>query len=213
VLVTAPALTALADLLDAHGELPVYVAPQCVLNEIAGFNIHRGCVALGERPMARSSLDSLLAPGPRRLIVLEAVTNADNVGGIFRCAAALGGEAVLLGPRCCDPLYRKAIRTSIGASLHVPFATDIAWPDSLVALRSAGYMVVAFTPATDALPLEEVAGRLRPEPRLALMFGSEGEGLTAAALDHATIRVRIPVADAVDSLNVTAATAIGLYAL
>jgi tRNA G18 (ribose-2'-O)-methylase SpoU len=212
ILVTAAALESLSDLLENRPALPVFVADHAVLNDIAGFNIHRGCLAIGERP-APTSVEALMASVPRTVVVLEAVTNADNVGGLFRCAAALGAGAVVLGPRCCDPLYRKAIRTSMGASLHVPFGAAARWPETLDYLRASAYTVVAFTPAADAVALDDAGGRLRAEPRLALVFGSEGEGLTPMALERSDIRVRIPIATGVDSLNVIAAAAIALCAL
>src|SRR5262249_10764203 len=138
--------------------------------------------------------------------------NADNVGSIFRNAAAFGADAVLLGPSCTDPLYRKAIRTSMGAALRVPFAAMDDWPADLIRLRAGGFSVVVLTPDASAVALCANAPALREE-RLALLLGHEGGGLSAAALQTATIRVRIPTSDAVDSLNVATAAAIALYEL
>lgn len=213
VLVTPAALEPLADLVPSHPDLPWLVVPQALANQVVGFNIHRGCLAAGERP-ATGSLDALVAQAtPARLVVLEHVTNADNVGGIFRCAAAFGAGGVVLGPRCCDPLYRKAIRTSIGASLVVPYAVTDDWPAALDRLRSAGYRIIALTPGSEAANLDEVAGELAVQDRLAILAGSEGTGLTAQTLARADVRVRIPIIPAVDSLNVTVAVGIALHRL
>jgi tRNA G18 (ribose-2'-O)-methylase SpoU len=209
VLVTPAALEPLADLVPSSPDLAWLVVPQALMNEIAGFNIHRGCLAAGERP-ARGSVDALVAAAPRRLVVLEHVTNADNVGGIFRCAAAFGAGGIVLGPRCCDPLYRKAIRTSMGASLVVPYAVTDDWPAALDRLRSAGYRIAALTPEGEAANLDEVARDLALQDRLAILAGSEGTGLTEQALTRADLRVRIPIVPAVDSLNVTVAVGIAL---
>ena len=146
-----------------------------------------------------------------RLIVLEAVSNVDNIGGIFRSAAALGGHGVVVGPGCGDPLYRKAIRTSIGATLRVPFASATLWPEALHDLQAAGFTLVALTPERGADPLEDVAADLRSRARVALIVGAEGTGLSAAALDCTDLRVRIPMAAGTDSINVATATAIALY--
>ena len=211
VLVTRAALESLADLVPSYPDLPWLVVPQALMNQVVGFNIHRGCLAAGERP-ASGSLDALITEAPpARLVVLEHVTNADNVGGIFRCAAAFGAGGVVLGPRCCDPLYRKAIRTSMGAALVVPCAVTDDWPAALDRMRSAGYRIVALTPGSEAANLDEVAGKLALQDRLAILAGSEGSGLTAQALLHADVRVRIPMVPAVDSLNVTVAIGIALH--
>ena len=144
-----------------------------------------------------------------------AVDSIGDVGGhrIQRCfAAAFGAGAVLLSPACCDPLYRKAIRTSMAAVLRVPFARLDAWPHGLVCLREAGFTIVALTPRAPARSLEEFSARPRPE-RIALVVGTEGEGLSPALEEIADVRVRIPIADDVDSLNVAVAAGIALYAL
>jgi tRNA G18 (ribose-2'-O)-methylase SpoU len=213
VLVTEAALQSIADLLPSHPDLPVYVAPQNALNEIAGFNIHRGCLAAGSRPPARSVSDVLARHAVARAIVLESVSNADNVGGIFRSAAALGGDAVIVGPGCADPLYRKAIRTSMGATLHVPFCFGGDWQACLATLRGAGFLIVALTPAADARDIDESSAELRRAVKAALLVGAEFNGLSAAALEAADWRVRIPVDARVDSLNVSVAAGIALHAL
>jgi tRNA G18 (ribose-2'-O)-methylase SpoU len=209
VLLTPAAYEQLAATVQPHADLPVYVVPQDTMNAIVGFNIHRGCLAIGERPQPRG-YDALIAGGSR-VIVLERVSNADNVGGIFRSAAAFGADAVLFGPGCADPLYRKAIRTSIGAALTVPFATLPDWPGDLGRLRRAGFQLVALTPAADALLLR--AAVPRDTARVAVLVGHEGEGLTEEALQAADIRACIPMTAGVDSLNVAAAASIALYEL
>ena len=211
VLVTQPALQALAGELALRPDVPVYVAPQEVLNGVAGFNIHRGCLAIGIRrptPDAAALVDAL--PPAARVVILDSVSNADNIGGIFRSAAALGASAVLLGPGCGDPLYRKAIRTSIGATLVLPFATFEAWPTTIEMLRARGFETIALTPALNAEPIREAAARLASAARIAVLAGAEGDGLGAEALTLSDIRARIPMAKGVDSLNVTVAVAIAL---
>jgi tRNA G18 (ribose-2'-O)-methylase SpoU len=148
------------------------------------------------------------------MIVLEGVSNADNVGGVFRNAAAFGAGGVLLSPTCCDPLYRKAIRTSMGSSLRVPFtrAGDQDWPGVLTRVRAAGFTIVALTPREPAETLDAFAARPRAS-RVALMVGTEGAGLTPAVEATADHRVRIPIGDRVDSLNLAVAVGIALYAL
>jgi tRNA G18 (ribose-2'-O)-methylase SpoU len=214
VLVTATALATLQEAIDLRRDVTVYVVAQDALNDIAGFNIHRGCLALGERPRDVTASGWLAGLPPRsRVIALEGVTNADNVGGIFRCAAAFGAAGIVLSRGCVDPLYRKAIRTSMGAALHVPFAIDDRWPSSLDALRAAGFTLAALTPASGAIELQHAASGIRAMERVALLLGAEFEGLSAAALERAAVLLRIPIDPAVDSLNVAVAAGIALHAL
>ena len=205
ILVTAPAAESLVDILPLTGA-PIYLADQDLMNTIVGFNIHRGCLAIARRPPA-ATLDRIAAGPLARVLVLEGVNNPDNVGGLFRSAAAFGVELVVLGPDCGDPLYRKAIRTSMGASLLVPFVHAAQWPGAIRDLRADGFTVVALTPHRTAAPIEEVF----PHSKLALLVGSEGGGLTAGAMQSATIRIRIPTTADVDSLNVTTAASIAMY--
>lgn len=209
LLLTDTALAAAPDLVAAAAVrgTPLYAVDQQTMNAIAGFNIHRGCLALAERPPARG-LDTLALDRLTRLVVLEGVNNPDNIGGIFRSAAAFGVDAVVLGPACSDPLYRKAVRTSMAATLAVPFAVAGAWPDALTTLRAHGLAIIALTPAADARAIDDVP---RDLARAALLVGAEGDGLSAAALAAADVHVRIPMASTVDSLNVTVATSIALH--
>jgi len=205
VLVTAPAAAALAGVLDAT--IPAFIVDQSLMNAVTGFNMHRGCLAIAERP-AIPTLPDGLSNQMRRVLVLEGVNNPDNIGGLFRSAAAFAVDLVVIGPRCNDPLYRKAVRTSMAATLQVPYVDAGAWPAALHALRAAGFHLIALTPAADARPLADC----RPDaPRIALLAGAEGDGLTAEAMAAADERVRIPTADAVDSLNITSAVSIALY--
>lgn len=189
---------------------PIYLAPQPLMNQIVGFNIHRGILAAGFRP-APPDLDHLLIH-TKTLVILEDLSNHDNLGGIFRAAAALAGlsqTAILLSPRCCDPLYRKAIRVSMGTALRLPFATLDPWPDSLLRIKRAGFTVIALTPTSKATPINT----LKPPDRVALLLGAEGPGLTPEALAAADISVQIPMNPEVDSLNVVIAAGIALHRL
>lgn len=211
VLVNAAASRDLAPVLAALApSVPVFSGAPATLTEIAGYDVHRGCLALVERPPARAAGDVLAAA--RTLVILEGVANPDNVGGVFRNAAAFGAGGVLLSPACGDPLYRKAIRTSMGAVLRVPYAIADAWPDVLTDARAAGFTIVALTPREPSESLDAFAGRPRAS-RVALVIGTEGEGLTAAVEAAADYRVRIPISPDVDSLNLSVAAAIALYAL
>ena len=214
LLVTEAALRCLRDALEAHA-IPVYVVGREVLKHVSGVRFHQGCVAVGERPSELSSGEVLLTlgGGSHRLLVLERVANPDNMGGLFRNALAFGVDTVLLSPGCTHPLYRKAIRTSMGATLEVPFAGVQAWPKDLGSLRDAGFTLIALTPGSDALDIT-VFGNARPIPeRVALLLGGEGYGLSEAALTVCDLRVRIAMVRGVDSLNVASAAGIALHGL
>ena len=213
LLATPAALDSLGDLLDASTleTLPVYVAPPPVLKQVTGFRVHRGCLAIGERPSPATDADLPALATARLVVVLEQVGNPDNLGSIFRNAAAFGAPCVLLSPGCCDPLYRKAIRTSIGATLRIPYGEMTEWPDGLDRLRAHGYTTVALSPEQDADELQALAAA--PPHRTALVLGAEGAGLSDEAVARVDRRVRIPIADGVDSLNVATAAGIALYAL
>jgi tRNA G18 (ribose-2'-O)-methylase SpoU len=211
LLVTRTALDALGAS-TAIRDVPIYVVEQGLMDTTVGFNIHRGCLALGRRPPVRAwaSFD-----GARRLVALEAISDADNVGSTFRNAAAFGADGVLLDPRTTDPLYRKAVRTSMGSIFTVPFARATTSDAFVEGLRHLGRRsaVVALTPAPDAPPLDAVAASVAGHPSVVVVLGQEAAGLSATAMHACTHRARIPMAAGVDSLNVATAGAIALYAL
>jgi tRNA G18 (ribose-2'-O)-methylase SpoU len=207
VLLTPPRLATLGDALG--GPFPVYLAAQPVLDAIAGFHVHRGCLAIGERPPPAP-----LPRGARALVVAEDLTDVDNLGALARHAAAFGADGLVLSPRCADPFYRKAIRVSLGAVFSLPVVRARAWPDDLAALRADGVAVVGAVVDADATPL----ARFVPPARFALLLGAEGPGLSAAAralCDHlVTIPMPSgPMSAGADSLNVATAGAIFLWAL
>lgn len=194
----------LADVIERlEGDVPVYVVPQSVMDSVVGFAIHRGVLALGERPPA-PSVEELLV-GAKLVVGLVGLTNHDNVGGIFRSAAAFGADAILLDAESCDPLYRKAIRVSAGAALLVPFARCVSGEAMLDVLAQAGLEPLALSPR-GARDLTELR-----RGRYGLLLGSEGPGLPDAIMARAST-VRISMADGFDSLNVAVAGAIALHA-
>jgi tRNA G18 (ribose-2'-O)-methylase SpoU len=209
VLVAENRLARLTPLLAAAPpDLPVYAARQAVMDQIVGFHIHRGMLAQGVRPPDPGAAALLASLPPRALVVvLFGIGNHDNMGGLFRNAAAFGADAVLLDPHCCDPLYRKAIRVSVGAALRAPFARFAPGEDALATLSTAGFETLALTPAGR----ERVADLARPD-RVALLLGAEGPGLPAELMDR-TRTVAIPMAAGWDSLNVAVASAIVLHQL
>jgi tRNA G18 (ribose-2'-O)-methylase SpoU len=201
-------LPAMADVVEAV-DAPVYLAEPAVLQAVTGYSVHRGALAAMAR---KPELDALeLAAGARRIVVLEEVNNHTNIGAVLRCAAGLGVDAVLLDPRCADPLYRRSVKVSMGAVFAVPWARLAPWPDALGALRDLGFTLLALTPDAAATSLAELGPDLIARP--ALLLGAEGAGLSAEALAVADHRVRIPMAAGVDSLNVAAAAAVAFYAL
>lgn len=224
VLLGAAAYAALAPTLERlDPSVPVYVTSRHELEALTGHDFHRGCLALVERPASLSP--ERLLDGKRRVVVLEGVADADNVGSVFRSAAAFGVDAVLLDATSADPLYRKAIRTSMAATLRVPFARlgegadgasssepRVGFAAALEGLRARGFELVALTPREPAETLAELAGSATGAP-VALLFGNEGRGLSEVALARASRRVRIPIAAEVDSLNVAVAAAIVLARL
>ncbi len=195
-----------AALLDQAPEVPLFVAPGALVEAVVGFPMHRGVLASAERPAPLEA--AALTAEARTVVVLEGLVNHDNVGGLFRTAAALGAEAVLLDPTCCDPLYRKALRVSMGAVLALPWARVPSAAALLHGLGAAGFATIALSPGGEA-----DLGTLTPPARLALALGTEGPGLSPAALSACAVRTRIPMRAGVDSLNVTSAAAIALWAL
>jgi len=194
-----------------HTDAPIFTMPAAQMAEVTGVHFHRGVLAVAERPQLPSVAE--LVRDAKVILVLEAVNDHENIGALFRNAAAFGVDAVVLDPTTTDPLYRRSTRVSLGHVLRVPFARvdDGDWPAALVAMRGQGFTTVALTPAPGA----EALGALladRPE-RVALVLGAEGPGLTSAVLDAADRQVRIPMAPDVDSVNVATAAAIVLSAL
>jgi tRNA G18 (ribose-2'-O)-methylase SpoU len=212
VLLTAPALESLRGVLEAADvDAPVYLASHEVARAVLGFDFHRGCIALGERGV-EPSLDPLVSPsGPRLVVALEDVSNPDNVGGVFRNARAFGADAILLSKGCADPLYRKAIRVSMGAALVTPFAHLPDWADGLARLHEAGYILVALTPDPSALDISLLGASPPLPPRVVLLLGAEGHGLSAETRAAADLPMRIVMAPGADSLNVATASAIALH--
>jgi tRNA G18 (ribose-2'-O)-methylase SpoU len=198
-----------AVLSSVSDQIPVYICEAADFLGITGHNSHRGCLALVERPPSMAVSQLLSA---KVLVVLEGVTDADNVGGVFRNAAAFGADAVLLSPTCCDPLYRKAIRTSMAATLRLPFARVEEWPEGLEQLRASAFTIVGLTPREPAMALDAFVCGPRT-PRIALLVGTEGGGLTRAVEEKADYRIRIPIEPRIDSLNLAVAVGIALYRL
>jgi tRNA G18 (ribose-2'-O)-methylase SpoU len=204
-------LDEMADLVqwfDAQGA-PVYTGEPAVIEAITGFHVHRGALASMHRPQPEP-LSALLA-GARRVVVLEDIVDHTNVGAIIRSVAALAADAVLITPRCADPLYRRAVRVSMGTIFQVPWARIDPWPGGIRELQDAGFTVAALTLTPEAIPLGEFSQKV-PD-RLALVFGTEGTGITPAAVAACDVAVTIPMAGQVDSLNVAAAAAVVLWEL
>jgi tRNA G18 (ribose-2'-O)-methylase SpoU len=197
----------LADALsELDDDIPVYLAGQAVLDAIAGFPLHRGILALGEKPAPRP-LDALIGEmGADATVILACgIGNHDNMGGIFRNAAAFGADAVLLDQRCCDPFYRKAIRVSVGAALRTPMATGLEPIPAIESLKAAGFRVLAMTPsATLSLDQAPTGGRV------AIVLGPEGPGLDSEVIARCE-PVGIRMSGGFDSLNVAVAGAIALH--
>ncbi|HEX9338941.1 MAG TPA: RNA methyltransferase [Pseudonocardiaceae bacterium] len=188
--------------------VPCYRTSADVMAEVVGFHLNRGVLAVADRAVQPSPAD--LVAGAHLVAVLEGVNDHENLGSIFRNAAGLGVDGILLGPGCADPLYRRSVRVSMGNVLRVPFGPLADWPAGLHWLRDNGFRVLALTPSADAVPLHEAA---TPGRRTAILLGAEGPGLTGEALAAADERVRIPMANDVDSLNVATAAAIAFHTL
>jgi tRNA G18 (ribose-2'-O)-methylase SpoU len=201
----------LADVVEDADRLgvPVYIGDKRVLQEITGFHLHRGAIAAMHRPAALDPFE--LVRSARRVVVLEDIVDHTNVGACFRSAAGLGVDVVLVTPRCADPLYRRSVRVSMGTVFQVPWARIDPWPASVTALQAAGFTVAALALSEDAVSLDELAAA--PPERLALVLGTEGDGLRSATVSSADLVVRIPMSAGVDSLNVAAASAVAFWAL
>lgn len=191
----------------------VYAAGQGVIDGIAGWNVHRGVLAVVRRPPLRR-VDDVVAGAGRMLLCIEGVNDLENLGGLFRNAAAFGAGGVVLDPQTADPLYRRSVRVSVGHVLDVPYARAASWPDELVAsARSGGRRILALTPGGASTLSDEVASAGGRETSWAVMVGAEGDGLSPAAIAAADRTVRIPMATGVDSVNVATAAAIALHQL
>ncbi|MET9481399.1 RNA methyltransferase [Streptomyces sp. NPDC006638] len=208
MLLSAKWVEPMRDVIDA-AQAPVYAVTPDLAERVTGYHVHRGALASMRRKPLPEPAEVLRTA--RRVVVMEAVNDHTNIGAIFRSAAALGMDAVLLSPDCADPLYRRSVKVSMGAVFAVPYARLDAWPRSLDTVRGAGFRLLALTPHEKAVPMDEAAPH-RLE-RVALMLGAEGDGLSARALDTADAWVRIPMAHGVDSLNVGAAAAVAFYAV
>ncbi|PVG83860.1 rRNA methyltransferase [Nocardioides gansuensis] len=198
-------LDGLADVLDPT-DAPCYVVSEQLAEEVTGFHVHRGALAsLHRRPLP--TVDEVLT-GARSVLVLEDIVDHTNVGAIFRCGAALGFDAVLLAPRCADPLYRRSVKVGMGAVFSTPWTRLPGWADALPSLSERGFTTVALTLAPDAVPIEEAVAGI---DQVALVLGSEGHGLSRRWEESADRRAVIPMAAGIDSLNVAAATAVACY--
>ncbi len=195
-------------------EVPVYVAAPELLEQVTGFHVHRGALAAMHRPALPTVADVLASArggrGARRVAVLEDIVDHTNVGAIFRSAAGIGVDAVLVTPRCADPLYRRSVRVSMGTVFQVPWTRIDPWPGGIDVLREAGFVTAALALTDRSITLDELAADL-PE-RLALVLGTEGDGLRPGTITGADTVVRIPMAGGVDSLNVAAASAVAFWA-
>jgi len=204
-------LTDLSDLVaEAETDgIPVYVGEHDVIEQLTGFHLHRGALAAMQRPVLPTVAD--LISDARRVIVLEDIVDHTNVGAIFRSAAALGVDVVLVTPRCADPLYRRSIRVSMGTVFQVPWTRIDPWPKGIDVLKRTGFTVAAMALTDDSVSLDELESN--PPERIAIVLGTEGDGLSRHTVTGADLTVRIPMAGGVDSLNVAAASAVAAWAL
>lgn len=198
-----------APLLEPFPDVPVFVGESAVLEQLTGYHLHRGALAAMHRPTLPDPRE--LLAGARRVVVLEDIVDHTNVGAIFRSVAGLGADAVLVSPRCADPLYRRSVRVSMGTVLQVPWTRLPEWDEAAPLLRDAGFEIAALALADDAVSLDAYA--LHPPERVALVFGAEGDGLSRLALASADTVVTIPMLHGVDSLNVASASAVVLWAM
>ncbi len=203
-------LAGLSDIVNRWPDVPVYVVSEELAEEVTGFHVHRGALASLHREQGHG-LDQLLAAG--RLVIMEDIVDHTNVGAILRNAAGLGWDGALLAPRAADPLYRRAIKVSMGAVFSLPWARLTDWRGTPELLDAAGFVTVALTLTPDAVDLAEVAERVARKPKIAIMVGTEGAGLSDRWADAATVRAKIAMHAGIDSLNVAAATAIACYSL
>lgn len=202
-------LAGMQDVFAAHPQVPIFTGSDATLEAVTGFHVHRGALAAMNRPDPLS-LEELLT-GTSRIAILEDIVDHTNLGAIFRSAAALGIDAVLLTPRCADPLYRRSIRVSMGAVFQVPWVRLESWPDELAELRAAGFTIAAMELTAHSVGIDAVEAGTAD--KLALVLGTEGAGVSVAALEKADLTVMIPMRPGVDSLNVAAASAVAFWEL
>ena len=200
-------LERMTPILEPAGDFPIYLGDRHLLESITGFHVHRGALALIQRP-ALPSIESVI-DGASRLIIAEDIVDHTNVGAIIRSAAGLGFDGFLVTPRCADPLYRRSVRVSMGTVFDLPWTRIPSWPGDLAHLRAAGFTIAAITPESGAVAIDE----FEVPDRLAVIVGTEGDGLSAQTLDAADVKIRIPMQHGVDSLNVAAAAAVVCWAL
>ncbi|HVY09290.1 MAG TPA: RNA methyltransferase [Mycobacteriales bacterium] len=190
-------------------DVPVYVGSDATLRALTGFHVHRGALAAVQR-RALPTLADVVA-GATRLAVIEDIVNHTNLGAIFRTAAALGVEGVVISPRAADPLYRRSVRVSMGAVFTVPYARAASWPGVIDEVNAVGFRTVALTPSADAIDLDQL--ELAPGDRLAIVVGTEGAGLSRDVVERCEVAVRIPMRAGIDSLNVATAAGIAFWEL
>ncbi|QGF24953.1 TrmH family RNA methyltransferase [Raineyella fluvialis] len=203
-------IESLADALAEHPDVPIYVVSEAMAEEITGFHVHRGALASLHRGTGRVMADLL---GLQRLVVCEDIVDHTNVGAILRSAAGMGWDGCLLAPRAADPLYRRSIKVSMGAVFSLPWARVDSWADAVPTLQEAGFLTLAMALSDDSRPLPDVAQELSPDRKVAILLGTEGDGLSRRWIEQADIVVRIPMGHGIDSLNVAAASAVACYAL
>ncbi len=203
-------LAGLEELLQSWPDVPVYVVTEALAEEVTGFHVHRGALASLHREERYTVTDLLTR---HRLVIMEDIVDHTNVGAILRNAAALGWDGALLSPRSADPLYRRAIKVSMGAVFSLPWARLSDWSGTPARLVDAGFVTVALTLAPGAVDLALLAAALRADQRVAIMVGTEGAGLSPRWTAGATVRATIPMHAGIDSLNVAAASAIACYSL
>jgi tRNA G18 (ribose-2'-O)-methylase SpoU len=204
VLLTAPHLASLEPLFSSlNADFPVFVVPQDTMDQVAGFHVHRGCLAIARRPKRTIPADA------RLVAVCVDLGNVDNLGAMARNAASFGVDALVLSPKCADPYYRKAVRTSAGAVLTLPIVRASDWPRELADLRQRGFTLLGAALSPKAVPLPQCPR----SPRTAVLFGNEGFGLNEQTLNLCDTLVTIPMAPNVDSLNVATAAAVVFFHL
>jgi tRNA G18 (ribose-2'-O)-methylase SpoU len=190
-------------------DIPVFVAPDDLIEQVTGFEVHRGALAAMHRPVLPTVAEVLT--DARLVVILESLVDHTNVGAIFRAVAGMGADAVLVSPDCADPFYRRSIRVSMGTVLQVPWTRISNWPHAINDVRDAGFHVAGLALRDDAVSLREFAAQ--PPKKIALVLGSEGDGIASKTLAHVDTVVRIPMQHGVDSLNVASAAAVAIYAL